>query len=74
MSELALRPASSPSARMPPTALKRREAGSGGHWLRLRGRSVATQGRRLSVGGSGVTIAAVLSPLPSARTNRGTEG
>jgi hypothetical protein len=32
MTELALRPASSASARMPPSARKRCEAGSGSHW------------------------------------------
>jgi len=51
MSELALRPASSASARMPPTARKRREAGSGSHWLRLRGRCTSSMGvvHRLAV-------------------------
>ena len=44
MTELALRPASSASARMPPTARKRREAGSGSHWLRLRGRCTTSIG------------------------------
>jgi hypothetical protein len=38
MLELALRPASSAQAQDPPTARQRREAGSEGHWLRLRGR------------------------------------
>jgi hypothetical protein len=43
-SELALRPASSAQARKPPTARTRCEAGSGGHWLRLRGRSTISSG------------------------------
>ena len=48
--ELALRLASSALAQKPPTALTRREAGSGGHWSRLRGRSIISTGgaRRLA--------------------------
>jgi hypothetical protein len=51
MSELALRPASSASTRMPPTTRKRREAGGGSHWLRLRGRRTPSNGvvHRLAV-------------------------
>ena len=46
--ELALWPAPSAQARKPPTVRQRREAGSVGHWLRLRGRS--TTSRRRPVG------------------------
>jgi hypothetical protein len=69
MSELALRPAPSPSARMPPTACERLEAGSRSHWLRLRGRCRTSVGvvHRLAVASPTVFLLAGLSPLPSER-------
>lgn len=54
---------------------KRREAGSEGYWLRLRGRSRCSYGRRSYCDTSPIRDRMLgLAPRPAARIQRGTEG
>ena len=76
MLELALRPASSAQARKPPTARESREAGSGGHWLRLWGRSITSGASSAACRSFASTPnrSQGLTLFLSCDPNRGTEG